>query len=323
MNNKHFQDHDFGITTIDTGFVRPCFAASYLLVENNHAIYIDVGTTYSVPRLLNVLQEKNIAVENVDYIIVTHIHLDHAGGVGKLMQELPNARLIVHPRGAQHLIEPSVLVASVQAVYGKETFQKNYGDIIPVDEKRVIQAKNKQIIDFQGRQLLFLDTPGHARHHFCIFDEYAQSFFTGDTFGISLKDFNTPNGPFIFASTTPVQFEPQSLHRSIDIMLSYHPKKMYLTHYGEVTEVAKLADNLHHSIDKQVDLTKLSANHGEQRHTLLYDSIMTNFLKTLQDMGCTIPISQCQELLAVDVEINAQGLEMWWDRKMKREHHKE
>jgi hypothetical protein len=120
-----------------------------------------------------------------------------------------------------------------------------------------------------------------------------------------------------------VQFEPQALHRSIDIMLSYHPEKMYLTHYGEVTQVAKLADNLHHSIDKQVDLTKLSANHGEQRHILLYDSLMNDFLKTLTDMGCTIPISRCRELLAFDVEINVQGLEMWWDRKMKSERHKE
>jgi glyoxylase-like metal-dependent hydrolase (beta-lactamase superfamily II) len=321
MDNKHFQDHDFGITTIDTGFMRPHLAASYLLIENNHAIFIDVGTNYSIPSLLSVLQEKNIAVSNVDYVIVTHIHLDHAGGAGKLMQTLPNARLVVHPRGARHVIEPSALIAGVQAVYGKETFDKHYGDIIPIDEKRVIQAEDKHKIDFQGRQLLFLDTPGHARHHFCIFDERSQSFFTGDTFGVCFKEFDTPNGPFIFATTTPVQFEPQPFHHSIDTLLSYHPKKMYLTHYGEVTEVAKLAQDLHHSIDKQVDFVKSNANHGAQRHTLLYDTIMNDFLKTLQNMGCTIPPNRCRELLAFDAEMNTQGLEVWWDRKLKSEHH--
>ncbi len=315
MNNNLLQNHPFDITTIDTGFTRPFFDASHLIIENNHAAYIDVGTTHNVPRLLQALQQKNIPLENVDYVIVTHVHLDHAGGAGRLIQSLPNARLIVHPRGARHMIDPSVLSASAQAVFGEKTFQAHYGEIVPIAPERVITAKDEQVIDFQGRSLLFLDTPGHARHHFCIFDERAKSFFTGDTFGISLKEFDTPKGAFIYAATAPTQFDPPALHSSINRLLSYHPEKMYLTHYGEVTEVAKQADKLHESIDKLVTLMEAVANSGKERHTQLVEEIIRYFLNELQKLGCTLPPDTCRELLISDAKINAQGLETWWNNQ--------
>lgn len=313
MNNNAIQNHAFGITSVDTGFMRPHFAASHLLIENNHATYIDVGTSHCVPHLLEALRAKNISVENVDYVIVTHVHLDHAGGAGKLMQALPNARLIVHPRGARHLINPTKLIASATAVYGEQAFQANYGEIIPVAADRVIEAGDEQVIDFQSRPLLFLDSPGHARHHFAIFDERSKSFFSGDTFGISYREFDTPQGIFIFASTTPVQFEPPVLHNSINRLLSYHPEKIYLTHYGEVTDIARLADKLHESIDKQLAIGKSIANQGKDRHTLLFKGIMGYFLEELQQLDCTLPVEICRELLTIDVELNAQGIEIWLD----------
>jgi len=315
-NNALRQDHDFGITTLDTGFMRSFFAASHLLVENQHATYIDTGTSYSVPRLLDALNQKNIPLENVDYVIVTHVHLDHAGGAGKLIQALPHAHLVVHPRGARHMINPTKLIASATTVYGEDSFNALYGDIVPVSAERVIQPKNGQVIDFQGRPFQFLDTPGHARHHFCIFDERSKSFFTGDAFGIAYRDFDTPQGAFIFPATTPVQFEPEAMHDSINRLLSYHPEKMYLTHYGEITDLPRLAEQLHEGIDKQVSLIKSVADKGNpERHTLLYNQMMNYFLQQLQQLGCIIPPEKCRELLATDVELNTQGLEIWWDKK--------
>jgi glyoxylase-like metal-dependent hydrolase (beta-lactamase superfamily II) len=315
MNNHTIQDHPFGITTIDTGFVRPRLAASHLLIENNHAAFIEVGTNFSTPHLLAALQAKNIPVENVDYVIVTHVHLDHAGGAGKLMQALPNARLIVHPRGARHLIDPSKLVAGATAVYGEDHFKTLYGEIIPIPAERVIEAGDEYLIDFQGRPLVFVDTPGHARHHFCIFDERSHSFFTGDTFGISYREFDTKQGIFIFATTTPVQFEPLELHNSINRLLSYHPNQMYLTHYGKVTEVPKLADKLHDSIDHQVTLVESLADSGDQCHPLLVEALWKYFFGEIRQLGCTLPEKTCRELLAMDIELNAQGLEVWWEKE--------
>ncbi len=315
MNNHLFQDHAFGITTIDTGFSRPRLAASHLLLENHHAAFIDVGTNHSVPHLLEVLQIKNIPPENVDYVIVTHVHLDHAGGAGKLMQLFPNAHLVVHPRGARHLIDPAKLITGAMAVYGEEAFRVNYGDIVPVSADRVIQPGDKDTLEFQGRPLLFLDTPGHAKHHFCIFDERSKSFFTGDAFGISYRDFDTQGEVFIFATTTPVQFEPNEMHNSIVRLMSYQPEKMYLTHYGEVTNVLKLADKLHDSIDTQVTLMDaVTEEGGELNHDMLVESLWNYFWMELKQLGCPLPAKTCRELLAMDIELNAQGLEVWWQK---------
>jgi len=309
-----FQDHAFNITTIDTYFERPKLAASHLIIEGQRAAFIDTGTTFSVPHLLKVLTLKKIPFENIDYVIVTHVHLDHAGGAGKLLELLPNARLVVHPRGARHLIDPSKLKMGAIAVYGEEVFQKNYGDIIPVATDRVIEAPDEFTLNLNSRMLTFLDTPGHAKHHFCIFDEKSHSFFTGDTFGISHRDFDTDKGSFIYATTTPVQFEPAAYHHSINRLLTYQPKKMYLTHYGEVDNVNKLADKLHNSIDELVILMESVADNTQQRHSLLTDAIMGYFLKELRQLDCRLPEAKCRELLAIDVELNAQGLEVWWDK---------
>ncbi|MDM8566913.1 MBL fold metallo-hydrolase [Candidatus Halobeggiatoa sp. HSG11] len=306
-------EHDFNITTIDTGFVAARFAASYLITENNHAVYIETGANSSLPNLLKALEYHNIPVENVDYVIVTHVHLDHAGGAGQIMQHLPNASFVVHPYGARHMIDPSKLVAGSKAVYGDEAFQASYGDIVPIPEERVIKAADEHVINFQGRQLLFLDTPGHARHHFCIFDERSKSFFTGDTFGISFRDFDTDKGVLIFASTTPIQFDPPAMHNSIDRLLQYKPEKMFLTHYDAVTNVSMLAEKLHISIDKQVDIMKSVAN-SDRRHTLLRKELMNHLVAELQTLGYTLNDNEIRRKLADEVEINAQGLEIWWDK---------
>src|SRR6478736_7969597 len=119
-------DFDDGISAIDTGFFRPQFDASHLIVENGRAAFVDTGTNYSVPRLLAELSAKRLSPDSVDYVILTHIHLDHAGGAGLLMQQLPNAMLTVHPRGAVHMIDPGKLEASTVAVYGAEAMARTH-----------------------------------------------------------------------------------------------------------------------------------------------------------------------------------------------------
>ncbi len=305
--------HEFGIATLDTQFLRPQLAASHLIVQDNRAALIDVGSNFSVPHLLNDLAAQQIPVENVDYVIVTHVHLDHAGGAGKLMQALPNARLVVHPRGARHMIDPRKLVAGATEVYGEAEMQRSYGVIEPIPAERVIEAEDGKMLALAGRPLVFFDTPGHAKHHFCIYDELSQSFFTGDTFGISYREFDSPKGFFIFATATPVQFDPAAMHSSINRMLSYQPKYMFLTHFGKVAQVSEAADKLHASIDNLVVLMESVSEAEEKRHEMLVEQMMESFLQEIHQLGSPISDETAREILAMDVELNAQGLEFWWD----------
>jgi len=311
---SYIQDHAFGISTIDTGFLREGLASSHLILQNQHAALIDVATSLCVPRLQSALQAKNIAPENVDYIIVTHVHLDHAGGAGSLMQLYPNAKLVVHPRGGRHMIDPSRLVEGARVVYGDEAFARDYGEVVPIAPERVIEAADGFKLDFQGRELTFLDTPGHAKHHFCIHDASSNSFFTGDTFGIGYQDFITDKGRLLFASTTPVQFDPQAMRESVEKMLAYSPNNMFLTHFGKVDNVPVMAKYLLQTMDKQVALMQQYADAGVERHAKLKEALTQYFLAELDKIGCTIPESKCRELLAVDIELNAQGLAVWYGK---------
>ena len=126
-----------GVFVIDTGFHRPMFDASFLLVEDGRAAFIDTGTNFAVPRLLAALADLGLAPAAVDYVIPTHVHLDHAGGAGLLMQSLPNATLLVHPRGARHMIDPQALYQGALAVYGQAEMDSAYGSLVAVPAERV------------------------------------------------------------------------------------------------------------------------------------------------------------------------------------------
>ncbi|RAN81528.1 MBL fold metallo-hydrolase [Bacillus sp. SRB_336] len=302
-----------GIHTIDTGFVRPQFDAAYLLVENGRGAFIDCGTHFAVPRMLGALDDAGITAADVDWLILTHVHLDHAGGAGELIDQLPNARLVVHPRGARHMIDPSALWAGASAVYGESVMQETYGRLRPVPPERVIEAPDGHSVDLAGRQLRCIETPGHARHHLTVHDPRANVCFTGDVFGLSYRDFDTAKGPFILPTTSPVQFDPEALHASIERLVALKPAAMYLTHYGRIEHVGKLATDLHVQIDAMVGLA--CAAHGKpDRHAALVESLTDFYAARAQDHGWPGGRDMLRDLLGMDIELNAQGLEVWLDR---------
>ena len=310
----HVQSLDHGIHLIDTGFHRPKFDASYLIVERGRAAFVDTGTNHSVPRLLAALDAQGLARDAVDFVIPTHVHLDHAGGAGLLMQELPGATLVVHPRGAPHLIDPQRLMDGARAVYGAEEVARSYGDVIGVPAERVLCTADGFTLDFAGRALTFLDTPGHARHHHCIWDARSRGFFTGDTFGISYREFDTAHGPWVLPTTTPVQFDPEALRRSVERMLTYQPEVMYLTHYGPVREAPRLAVLLLAQMDAMVALARaLPAD--EARDAALKRGFSDIHHASLRAHGSALGNEQVDALLALDLELNAQGMAVWLDRK--------
>ena len=311
---KIITDYADGISAIDTGFFRPRFDASHLIVEDGRAAFVDVGTNHSVPRLLGALQQKNLGVDAVDWVILTHVHLDHAGGAGALMRELPNARAVLHPRGVRHMVDPSQLIAGATAVYGVEEIERSYGTLVPVPAERIVTANDGHLVELAGRELVCIDTPGHARHHFSVWDARSRAFFPGDTFGLSYREFDTERGAFILPTTTPVQFEPEALKTSIERMLSYHPQQMFLTHYSRVTDVPRLARDLYAQIDAMVEIA-LAHGADENRHVHIMDDLANLYASRAQAHGCTQTPAQVRELLAMDIELNAQGLEVWLDKR--------
>ncbi|MCG5500412.1 MBL fold metallo-hydrolase [Ectothiorhodospira lacustris] len=317
MNQPHFQDLDHGITLIDAQVVRPGLAASYLIVENGRAAFVETGTSHSVPMLLKALEQKGLSREQVDYVIPTHVHLDHAGGAGTLMEQLPNAELVIHPRGARHMIDPSKLIAGATAVYGEAVMARDFGTILPIPESRVIQADDGGSVSLNGRELVFLDTPGHARHHFCVVDAKGRGIYTGDTFGIAYRELDTERGAFVYPTTTPVQFEPEALHASVDRLVGQGLDYMYLTHFGRVggEELSRLQTEQHEMIEEFLVLGRAHRKDGEGRHQALCDGMMALFVKRLAAHGCRLPESRIRELLAMDVELNVQGLEVWLDKQ--------
>lgn len=303
-----------GIHCIDTLQERPQMACCYLLQRDGELAFIEAGTSPGVPRLLALLDQLGLSRERVRYVIPTHVHLDHAGGAGALMRALPQARLVAHPRGARHLIDPSKLIAGATAVYGAAAVAAMYGEIVPVPQERVIVAEDGDTLMLGSSPLQFIDTPGHARHHFSVWDAQSAGFFTGDTFGLSYREFDTAAGPFLMPTTTPVQFEPEAWRNTLDRYLSFAPQRMYLTHYGEVSEVSRLAQGLRTGLAQYEALARALIN-SPQRHERLREALFELTLGQLAAHGCTLPPAQQRELLAMDIELNAQGLGIWLDQQ--------
>ena len=302
-----------GVHAIDTAFHRDQFDAAYLIVHGGQAAFIDTGTNHAVPRLLATLQALGLAVDDVAWVIPTHVHLDHAGGAGLLMQQLPRARLLVHPRGARHMIDPGALWAGATAVYGEEEMARSYGALVPVPAARVATSSDGMTIDLAGRPLLLADTPGHARHHHCVWDAASRGWFTGDTFGLSYREFDTAQGPWIVPTSTPVQFDPEALRASIQRLLSFDPACMYLTHFSRVGEVPRLGRLLLQLLDEMVAMAR-TLRDAPDRHEALKRGQMALFLRSLRAHGVQTGEAQIAQLLGIDLELNAQGMAVWLDR---------
>jgi glyoxylase-like metal-dependent hydrolase (beta-lactamase superfamily II) len=302
-----------GIHAIDTGFMRPHFDAAYLMIQDGRAAYIDTGTGRALPRLLGALDALGLARDAVDWVIPTHVHLDHAGAAGALMRELPSARLLIHPRGARHMIDPTALWNGATEVYGAEEMARSYGEVMPIDPGRVVTTADGMTVELAGRPLVFADTPGHARHHHCIWDEATRGWFTGDTFGLSYREFDTAAGPWMLPTTTPVQFEPEVLMDSMRRLLARDPQWVYLTHYGRIGDVQRRGRQLLEMIEALVALGRRERASAD-RHQALKRGQLEIFCASLADHGCTMPRSAIAELLAIDLQLNAQGMAIWLDR---------
>ncbi len=305
-----------GIFAIDVEYLRPLQDSSHLIVEGDRAAFVDTGTNNSVPLLLDGLRQQGLGPENVDFVFLTHIHLDHAGGAGLHMQQLPSARCVIHPRGARHMISPERLIKGTEAVYGVERTREMYGDIQPIEEGRVVVAEDEQWIDFNGRQVQPLFTEGHARHHYCLNDPASRGVFTGDSFGISYRELDTAAGEFIYPTTTPASFDPDEAHKAVDRVMACDPQQLYLTHYSRVTDLERLARDMHEGIDAFVAMA-LEHRDAEDRGRRIEESMFDHLAQRLEDHGFKGDRDAMWSVVDIDVILNSAGLVSWLERQEK------
>ncbi len=307
-----------GIYCLDARYIKDGLACCYLMVEGAEVAIIETGTAYTVEAITSVLGNLGMSLDAVRYVVPTHVHLDHAGGAGLLMQRCENATLVVHPRGARHMANPERLIAGVIAVYGKDAYDTLYGEIVPVPEARILVAEDGAVIQLGGRTLEIRHTPGHAEHHFCVWDPATKGWFSGDTFGLSYRFDELGDERFILPTTTPVQFDPEKLLDSLDVLMSYEPERMYLTHYGVLEQPSRYVQSLREQIRdwSQVALTLEKSDDREQQLARQLGEMIGERVRTLWP---NVDFKAIAEELRMDIELNAQGIEVWLCHNEKKE----
>jgi glyoxylase-like metal-dependent hydrolase (beta-lactamase superfamily II) len=308
--------HPDGITAVDTEYIRPGLAAAHIIQQAEAAAFVDVGTNHSVPHLLAALEQLKIRPQAVEFLFLTHVHLDHAGGAGLLLQSLPNAQVVVHPRGAPHLLDPTKLIAASKEVYGEELYSRLYGDLVPIDAGRIISSADGKLMSLQGRPFQLLHTPGHALHHYCLVDLAHRNLFTGDTFGLSYREFDTAQGAMGLPTTTPTHFDPVQLVESIERLMATGAQAAYLMHYSRVTGLPAIAASLKAQIPQFAAMALRHADAADP-YQAIYADMRTLWIELARGHGVAEPQARVDEYLSKDLDLNTQGLIAWLQRQRR------
>lgn len=216
-----------GMDYIDLNFLgRPGIIATAVLTSSAGVALVDPGPSSTLDVLVKSLGAQGITVRDVRQILLTHIHLDHAGATGSLLTANPEIEVLVHQRGARHLIDPSKLVASATRLYGQD-MDRLWGAVSPVPAASVKALDGGERLSAGGRDLEVAQTPGHALHHVSFFDRSSGVAFVGDTAGIRRVD-----GSYIMPPTPPPDIDLEAWRVSADRILSWEPDTLFLTHFG-------------------------------------------------------------------------------------------
>lgn len=292
---------------------------TYVLTEENLTI-IETSASPSIPHILEGLEELGYSPDDLKYIIVTHIHLDHAGGAGLLLKDCPNAKLIVHPKGKRHLVDPSRLIAGAKAVYG-EKFDTLFAPILPVPEERLIAMENGETLTISSEvTLTFYDTPGHANHHFSIYHPKVKGMFTGDTCGVLYPEVLKDGIQLYLPSTSPNQFDPEKMLSSINLFKSKNLKHIFFGHFGMSAHPHEVYRQVTSWLEKFVAIAKSSFQEGTtdgEKVELTAQALLKAVTLHLDEKEIARD-HRVYKILRLDMEVCAMGLIDYVSRETKR-----
>jgi glyoxylase-like metal-dependent hydrolase (beta-lactamase superfamily II) len=292
-----------GVTEVDTllgGWER--VTAGYL-IDGPMPLLIETGSQTSVPALLATLKDAGVGPHDLAGVAVTHIHLDHAGGVGDVARAFPNATVYVHPKGARHLVDPGKLVRSAAMVYG-ELLDSLYGRLDPTPEERITVLDDGAVIDVGGgRTLTAVDSPGHAKHHVGLHDSESGILFVGDAVGVRL-----PDAGVLRPSTPPPDFDLDQAITSMHRFAALRPSGLALAHYGLVGDPDDLLAEAEQTLRRWADVAERAWRDGRD----IADALAKEFDAELNDVD---PAMREKLETLNGIHSNAAGFHRWLDTR--------
>lgn len=302
-----------GVHLFDTRYLRPGHTATFIVIDDGHAAFVDCGVSANVPDLLAALDHLGVAPDAVDWMIATHVHLDHAGGAGTLMKALPRARLAVHPSGAPHLIDPGKLEQGVRAIYGDDFFDREYAPLEAVDGERVIETPDAAAITLAGRELRIIHTPGHAWHHQSILDDSTGTLIAGDAFGVSYDEQGGGDDRLVMPVVPPPQFKPEVYKASVNRIVDLQPERVALTHFGVIDDVARVGADLYRLVDVIVEAGWRCGSIEE-----LNEALVTTYEQELARRDQAMDGATLRRLFGADIWLTAEGIWLWRQKEEQR-----
>jgi glyoxylase-like metal-dependent hydrolase (beta-lactamase superfamily II) len=305
-----------GITAIDTFMGgRARYTAAYLL-DATEATLVETGPGTSVEPVTAALDHLGVAPAELAHIVLTHIHLDHAGGVGQLAGRFPNATVWVHQRGAAHLVDPTRLVASTARVWGEPEMRELFGRVTPVATDRVRPLGDADTISLGGRDLAVLDTPGHASHHVALVDSGTGAVFTGDALGIHVPDL-----PVLRPATPPPEFDLERYVASIERIRAAARSILLFAHFGPLADVDATCDLAIWRVRDWASVVEGAMAETEDPDELV-SRLETAALEDVETGSqATLDLETLEDRLRLlsSIRMNAQGLARYWGKRKERE----
>lgn len=305
-------DLGLGVSLIDVFDLGKEKRTGSYVIHGEDITIIETSASPSIPYVLKGLKELGIEPEQIKNIIVTHIHLDHAGGVGLLLESCPNAKVVVHPRGARHLADPAKLILGARAVYG-DLFDELFNPILPVPEDRLIVKEDGEVLQIdENRTLTFYDTPGHAKHHFSIHDSLSNGIFTGDTIGVYYPQVKDKGLELILPSTSPNQFDPEAMLQSLEKIEALGVNRIFFGHYGMSNNPNNVYEQIKYWLPKFVAKGKKVCKEyqketSEKQQSILADELYRDVVHFLAEKNIFLD-EDSLEILKLDFNVCAMGI---------------